>query len=106
MIALTETAADALRSAIGAASASIVGLRVTAHAGGCSGFQYELGLVESVDSTDLSCESQGISIFTDPESAGRLIGTTIDFIETVESVGFSFNNPLAKSKCGGCNSSC
>jgi iron-sulfur cluster assembly protein len=103
---LTETAAGALRSAIGAASTSIVGLRVTAHAGGCSGFQYELGLVESADSADLSCESRGISIFIDPDSAERLSGTTIDFIESVDGVGFSFNNPQAVSKCGNCKSSC
>lgn len=100
MIALTETAAGAIRSAIGAAATPIAGLRVTAAAGGCSGYQYQMGLVESADPEDLRCESQGLQIFTDPDSAGRLSGTTIDFIQSLEGAGFSFNNPQAKSTCG------
>jgi iron-sulfur cluster assembly accessory protein len=100
MIALTETAAGAIRSAIGATATPIAGLRVTAAAGGCSGYQYQMGLVESADPGDLRCESQGLHIFTDPDSAGRLTGTTIDFIQSLEGDGFSFNNPQAKSTCG------
>ena len=100
MIALTETAAGAIRSAIDATAAPIVGLRVTAVAGGCSGYQYQMGLVESADPGDICCESEGLAIFTDPESAARLTGTTIDFIESLEGAGFSFNNPQAKSTCG------
>jgi iron-sulfur cluster assembly accessory protein len=100
MIALTETAAGAIRTAIDATQTPIAGLRVTAAAGGCSGYQYQMGLVESADPGDLCCESQGFSIFTDPDSATRLEGTTIDFIESLEGAGFSFNNPQAKSACG------
>jgi iron-sulfur cluster assembly protein len=100
MIALTETAAGAIRNAIGATPTPIAGLRVTAAAGGCSGYKYQMGLVESADPNDLRCESQGLSIFTDPDSAERLTGTTIDFIESLEGAGFSFNNPQAKSTCG------
>jgi iron-sulfur cluster assembly protein len=100
MIALTETAAGAIQSAILAAGTPIVGLRVTALAGSCSGYQYQMGLVESADPEDLRCESQGLAIFTDPDSAPRLSGTTIDFIESLEGTGFAFNNPQAKSKCG------
>jgi iron-sulfur cluster assembly accessory protein len=100
MIALTENAAGAIRTAIDATSTPIAGLRVTAAAGGCSGYQYQMGLVESADPEDLRCESQGLSIFTDPDSAARLTGTTIDFIESLEGAGFSFSNPKAKSTCG------
>ncbi|MHB1743225.1 MAG: HesB/IscA family protein [Acidobacteriaceae bacterium] len=97
MIRLTETAAGAVRSAIEAAPTPVAGLRVTALAGGCSGYQYRMGLVECADPEDLSFESQGLAIFTDPDSASRLSGTTIDFIENLEGAGFAFNNPQAKS---------
>lgn len=100
MIELTEIAAGAIRSAIDSASTPIAGLRVTASAGGCSGYQYQMGLVASADPGDLRCESQGLAIFTDPHSAARLEGTTIDFISSLEGSGFSFNNPQAKSTCG------
>jgi iron-sulfur cluster assembly protein len=100
MIALTETAAGAIHTAIDATGTPIAGLRVTAVASGCSGYQYQMGLVESADPGDICCESQGLTIFTDPESAKRLAGTTIDFVNSLEGAGFSFNNPQAKSTCG------
>src|ERR1035441_8547975 len=53
MIALTENAAEAIRNAIGATSKRIAGLRVTALAAGCSGYQYQMGLVENSDPGDL-----------------------------------------------------
>jgi iron-sulfur cluster assembly protein len=106
MIALTENAAEAIRNAIGATSKRIAGLRVTALAAGCSGYQYQMGLVENSDPGDLCCQSHELAIFTDPGSAELLRGTTIDFIENPEGVGFSFNNPQAKSTCGCGKSSC
>ncbi len=106
MIVLTEAAAGAIRAAIDATSTPIAGLRVRALAGGCSGYQYEMGLVESADPGDLCGESWGLAIFTDPDSASRLGGTTIDFIDSQEGAGFSFNNPQAKSNCACGKSAC
>ena len=106
MIALTENAAEAIRNTICATSKRIAGIRVTALAGGCSGYQYQMGLVESADPGDLCCQSHELAIFTDPVSAEQLRGTTIDFIENLEGAGFSFNNPQAKSICGCGKSSC
>lgn len=100
MISLTESAAGAIRSAIDAATTTITGLRVTALAGGCSGYQYQLALVEGADPGDLRCDSRGLAIFTDSESAARLEGTEIDFVTSLEGAGFSFHNPQAKSTCG------
>lgn len=100
MISLTESAAGAIRNAIETNPAPVAGLRVTALAGGCSGYQYQMGLVAQADPEDIRCESQGLAIFTDSESATRLGGTTIDFVQSIEGAGFSFNNPQAKSTCG------
>jgi iron-sulfur cluster assembly accessory protein len=105
MIELTETAAGAVSSAIAAAAAPIRGLRVAAKNGGCSGFQYRMGLVEEAEPEDLFCESRGVRIFLDPSSASLLSGTTIDFIESMEGTGFSFSNPQATGK-NGCGGSC
>ena len=100
MIQLTESAASALNSAITASNAPILGLRVTVQTGGCSGMRYQMGLVESAEPEDLSCESLGVRIFIDPSSVALLSGTMIDFIDGLEGTGFSFDNPQAKSKCG------
>lgn len=100
MIELTETAAGTLQSAITATATPIAGLRIAVQDGGCAGYQYQMGLVESPEPGDLSCESHGLAIFIDPDSAALLAGTTIDFIDGLEGSGFSFDNPKAKSMCG------
>lgn len=100
MIELTEAAAEALHTAIAGTSAPIVGLRLSVLTGGCSGYQYQMGLVENAEPADLSFESRGVAVFIDPSSAALISGTTIDFIEGLEGTGFAFNNPQAKSTCG------
>lgn len=100
MIQLTEAAAQALHTAITGTSTPIAGLRLTVLAGGCSGYQYQMGLVETAEPTDLSCESRGLAVFIDPPSAPLISGTTIDFVDGLDGVGFAFNNPQAKSTCG------
>jgi iron-sulfur cluster assembly protein len=100
MIQLTEAAAQALRIAITSSSTPIAGLRLTVLAGGCSGYQYQMGLVENSDPADLSCESHGLAVFIEPTSAAFIAGTTIDFVDSLDGVGFAFDNPQAKSTCG------
>jgi len=105
MIQLTEAAAGALHSAIATVPKSIAGLRLMVRSGGCAGLQYEMGLVESAEPEDISCESHGVKILIDPSSIALISGTTIDFVDSDEGTGFSFNNPHAQSK-GGCGKSC
>jgi len=100
MIELTEAAAHALHSAAGSTSEPIAGLRLKVQAGGCSGYQYQMGLVVSAEPGDIPCESRGFAIFVDPDSVELISGTTIDFVDNLEGSGFSFNNPQAKSTCG------
>jgi iron-sulfur cluster assembly protein len=105
MIQLTEAAASALHSAIATVPTSIVGLRLAIQSRGCAGFQYEMGLVEEVKPEEISCESRGVKILLDPSMVAMISGTTIDFIDSQEGTGFSFDNPHAKSE-GGCGKSC
>lgn len=105
MIQLTEIAAGALNSALSATDVPMAGLRLMARAAGCAGFQYEMGLVEKADPEDVSCESLCVKILIDPSSVALISGTTIDFIDSEEGIGFSFDNPHVQSK-GGCGKSC
>jgi iron-sulfur cluster assembly accessory protein len=100
MIQLTEAAANALRTAIADTATPIVGLRLTVLEGGCSGYQYQMGLVENAEASDLISESHGLVVYIDPSSVGLIAGTTIDFIEGPDGAGFAFDNPQAKSTCG------
>jgi iron-sulfur cluster assembly protein len=105
MIQLTEAAADAVHSALSATVVPMAGLRILAQPGGCAGLQYEMGLVEEANPADICCESLGVKILVDSSSVALIAGTTIDFIDSEEGVGFSFDNPHAQSKSG-CGKSC
>jgi len=105
MIQLTEAAASALKSAFAATAVPMAGLRVMVQSAGCVGLRYEMGLVEEADPADLSCESLGMKILIEPSSIALIAGTTIDFINSEEGIGFAFHNPHAESS-GGCEKSC
>ena len=80
-------------------------LRVGVAGGGCSGFNYTLGFDESFDETaDTRYECHGVAVVIDKKSALYLDGTTIDWHESLEKQGFTFENPNAVKTCG-CGSS-
>ena len=99
MIHLTENAVNAVRAAILRANAPIEGLRLAVDAGGCAGFKYMMGLVGKADPDDIVVERGGVKVFVDPGSVLYLDGATVDFVTGLQSSGFTFDNPQAKSKC-------
>ncbi len=70
-------------------------LRLRAKRRGPGGFDYDLTFVgqDEGEIGDRVVETGDFSVFLDPESADLLRGTTIDFVHTLERVGFDFDNP-------------
>jgi iron-sulfur cluster assembly accessory protein len=79
------------------------GLRLKVQGGGCSGFAYDL-YFDQVQEVDQTFESQGVRMVCDQMSLMYLVGTEIDYVESVQGSGFKFTNPNVKSTCG-CGSS-
>ena len=80
-------------------------LRVGISAGGCSGFSYSLGFDKEFDEAkDSRYTYHGVDVVVDKKSALYLDGTTIDWFESIERRGFTFDNPNAVKSCG-CGSS-
>jgi iron-sulfur cluster assembly accessory protein len=102
VLTLTPAACQAIKEAMAAQKLSH--LRVGVVPGGCSGFSYDLELVNDSKPTDLSFEQDGVAILVDPMSAQYLKGVSIDFVTGVQGSGFKFSNPNARSSCG-CGSS-
>jgi iron-sulfur cluster assembly protein len=100
MIHLTESAVNAVRSAIAGAGAPVEGLRFAVDTGGCAGFKYTMGLVTEINPEDLVVEREGVKVFVDRQSLIYLDGTTVDFVTELQNSGFTFDNPQAKSSCG------
>jgi iron-sulfur cluster assembly accessory protein len=80
------------------------GLRVSVVGGGCSGFQYSLGLDDGPGEDDSIAVFDGVRVFVDATSAPYLSGTTVDYVDGLHGAGFKFVNPNAERTCG-CGSS-
>jgi iron-sulfur cluster insertion protein len=78
-------------------------LRLKVLGGGCSGFAYDLYFDQPQD-IDQAFECNGVKMLCDQMSLMYLIGTEIDFVESLQGSGFKFSNPNVKSTCG-CGSS-
>ncbi len=76
-------------------------LRVGIRAGGCSGFEYDLGFDTSADeSRDHLFEQHGLKVAVDKKSYLYLDGAVLDHYEGLERRGFTFENPNVVKSCG------
>jgi iron-sulfur cluster assembly protein len=76
------------------------GLRMKVIGGGCSGLRYELAFDDQIGDDDTQIEASGVRVIVDEKSALYLVGTTLDFVDTLQESGFKMENPNASSTCG------
>jgi iron-sulfur cluster assembly accessory protein len=100
MIHLTDTALAAVRGAITRSPKLALGLRIMVETGGCAGYKYMLGLEVEAQEGDALVEQDGVTLFVDEQSQAHVSGMTVDFVESLESSGFVFENPNATQQCG------
>lgn len=101
---LTDVAVEKVKEVMNREGLKDGGLRVSIVGGGCSGFQYNLGLDDSPREDDIVIEQGGVKLFLDPISQQYVYGTTIDYVNGLHGAGFKFVNPNAARTCG-CGSS-
>ena len=100
MIALTDSAVDAVRRVLEDAEEVAAGLRISVETGGCSGYRYKIGLEAEPLEGDAVVDFSGVKVFIDPDSWLLLDGVEVDFVNEVSGAGFMFNNPNAQATCG------
>lgn len=76
------------------------GLRMKVIGGGCSGLQYQLSFDDVVRDVDAEIEAEGIKVIVDEKSALYLVGSVLDFVDTLQESGFKIENPNASNTCG------
>ncbi len=76
------------------------GLRMKVVGGGCSGLQYELSFDDRVGENDTVIEAGAVWVVVDEKSALYLVGTTLDYLDTLQESGFKIENPNAANTCG------
>jgi iron-sulfur cluster assembly protein len=101
IIDVTDTAAGRIRDLLERDDKLAThGLRLKVIGGGCSGLRYELTFDDQVRDVDTEIECRDIRVIVDEKSALYLMGTTLDFVDTLNESGFKVINPNASQTCG------
>ncbi len=100
VIQLTEMAAVKVQQLIERDGRDGYALRLKVVGGGCSGLQYQLMFDDEVGEWDQAFEVHGVPVVVDSKSAVYLVGTTVDYVDDLDSSGFKIENPNATETCG------
>ena len=98
-VALTETAANKVKSLLAAECRDDLRLRITVQPGGCSGLIYQLFFDEQLEEADAVVDFGGVEVVVDQMSVPYLDGASIDFEDTIQKQGFTIDNPNASGTC-------
>ena len=98
-VALTETAANKVKSLLAAEGRDDLRLRITVQPGGCSGLIYQLFFDEQLEEADAVVYFGGVEVVVDQMSVPYLDGASIDFEDTIQKQGFTIDNPNASGTC-------
>ena len=96
-VTITPKAHSMLTQALGDSEASLL---VNVLDGGCSGYMYDLQLIEDSEETCQELEINGISVMIPENVSTMLDGIEIDYEDKLMGGGFKVNNPNADRTCG------
>ena len=95
---ISNTAASHLTEMINANNS--LGIRISLKDSGCSGFAYQLDLIDGKDENDLSGKVNGVNLFIHDKSFIFLKGTKLDFVKKNLNQELVFLNPNVSAECG------
>jgi Fe/S biogenesis protein NfuA len=98
MITITEAAQQSISNLLADEDRRGLALRLEITGRRPGGFQYKLGFVRQDEKAadDVVIDAGSFQVFVDAESAPKLQGATLDFVETPEQSGFKIHNPNAE----------
>jgi iron-sulfur cluster assembly accessory protein len=101
LVGMSDSAAAYIRKAA-TDTGKEAGVRLRILAGGCSGLEYKLDLLDpgaAPAAEEQEITSNGIRILADMKSTIYVTGSIIDYEETLFRRGFKIRNPNATSTC-------
>jgi iron-sulfur cluster assembly protein len=98
-VQISDKAAEHIRSLL-AKNETAIGIRLGTETHGCSGMGYTVDYVEEANPEDELVEDKGVKVFVDRKSLLFILGTEMDWEDTMFSTGFKFTNPNEKGRCG------
>ena len=100
VIRITPLAAEKAKEILARYGKEHAAIRVYIKSGGCSGFQYGMAVDERELPGDTFVEMHGVRLVVDRMSLPYLVGSEIDWVESLMGGGFTVHNPNAVSTCG------
>ncbi|MBW2269386.1 MAG: iron-sulfur cluster assembly accessory protein [Deltaproteobacteria bacterium] len=101
MIEVTEAARGRIRDLLEKdGKLATHALRLKVVGGGCSGLRYELVFDDAFTDADTEVDAGPVRVVVDEKSALYIVGTTLDFVDTLQESGFKMQNPNASNTCG------
>ncbi len=107
-ISLTSPAQSKMQELFTQVDDNVLGVRVFATPGGCSGISFGMTFSDAVNDNDGVLECDGFKVIVDDGTMQYLRGVEIDFVDRGDgNASFVFNNlqPVGGSGCGTCGSS-
>jgi iron-sulfur cluster assembly protein len=102
MIKLTQSAEEQINKLCN--ENECYGVSLNVKGGGCAGFEYEWGLVQSPTDLEENDEvvktNEGCSFVVGSHSQMFLVGSTVDYKKDIIGAMFVIDNPNAQSACG------
>ena len=99
-INLTDRAVSKVKELIDGEGNPDLHLRVFVTGGGCSGFQYGFSFDDEHQEDDTEVLKGGVKVVVDGLSYQYLVGSTVDYSESLTGSQFVVENPNASSTCG------
>ena len=96
----TKTAIGKIKQIIKQGKKENAILRISVLSGGCSGFIYNLEIINKPIKSDLNFKKSNINIAVAKKGIEMLDGIEIDFVDNLNESGFKFNNPNSQKECG------
>jgi len=100
VMSMTDAAAERVKAITSSKGEDALGLRVGIKKGGCAGMEYTIDLATEANPNEDMIEKDGAKVLVAPEAVLFLLGTEMDYEETVLRSGFTFRNPNQTSACG------
>lgn len=101
LVTVTENAAQQIKRLLDQeGKVQTHALRMKVIGGGCSGLQYQLMFDDTEKEGDSEIASGGVRVVVDEKSAIYLVGTTLDYVDSLMESGFKIENPNASTTCG------
>ena len=99
VINITDKAADRIKGLL-SKSDNAIGIKLGTETHGCSGLGYTVDYLTEADPELELVEAKGVKVFVDRKSLLFLLGTEMDWEDSMFSTGFKFTNPNEKGRCG------